>query len=162
MTLLFGIRRALLINPRKYENRARVHFIPNLKVGVFVTLRTPVVVTTSEQKEKLESALNNGKIVEPEEKNEPNIVKPLSDKIESQDQQITAGYIYKILLACWVSIGIIFYIHCIVLNNMSLFIATGSLLIIFLLPAFGGYLKKDKIIKLINRLITFYNTLNKI
>jgi hypothetical protein len=27
--------------PREYENRARVHFIPDLKGGVFVTLRAP-------------------------------------------------------------------------------------------------------------------------
>jgi len=36
----------LLINLRKCENRARVHFIPNLKVGVFVTLRAPDVIKT--------------------------------------------------------------------------------------------------------------------
>ncbi|OPY51784.1 MAG: hypothetical protein A4E51_01482 [Methanosaeta sp. PtaU1.Bin055] len=36
----------MLINLRKYENQARVHFIPNLKVGVFVTLRAPDVIKT--------------------------------------------------------------------------------------------------------------------
>ena len=43
---VFGSQRVLVIlsNLRKYENRARVHFIPNLKVGVFVTLRTPDVI----------------------------------------------------------------------------------------------------------------------
>jgi hypothetical protein len=44
VTLLSVTRGTLLINLRKYENRARVHFIPNLKVGVFVTLRTPFVI----------------------------------------------------------------------------------------------------------------------
>jgi hypothetical protein len=34
----------LLTNLRKYGNRARVHFIPYLKVGVFVTLCTPDVI----------------------------------------------------------------------------------------------------------------------
>jgi len=34
----------LLINLRKYENRTRVYFTPNLKVGVFVTLRAPDVI----------------------------------------------------------------------------------------------------------------------
>ena len=41
LTLLSVARGALLIHPRKYENRARVHFIPNLKVGVSVTLSAP-------------------------------------------------------------------------------------------------------------------------
>ena len=42
---LFSVpRESLLINLRKCENRARVHFIPNLKVGVFVTLRAPDVI----------------------------------------------------------------------------------------------------------------------
>ena len=35
---------SLLFNSRKYENRARVHFISDLKVGVFVTLRAPDVI----------------------------------------------------------------------------------------------------------------------
>ena len=34
----------MLINLRKYENRARIHFIPDMKVGVFVTLRAPDVI----------------------------------------------------------------------------------------------------------------------
>jgi hypothetical protein len=29
---------------REHKERARVHFIPDLKVGVFVTLRTPDVI----------------------------------------------------------------------------------------------------------------------
>jgi hypothetical protein len=41
VTLLSVFRGAFLINLRKYENRARVHFIPKLKVGVFVTLHAP-------------------------------------------------------------------------------------------------------------------------
>jgi hypothetical protein len=48
VTLLSVTRRALLINPRKHENRARVHFIPNLKVGLFVTLCTPDAMTFAE------------------------------------------------------------------------------------------------------------------
>ena len=45
VTLLSATGAALLINLRKYENRARIHLIPNLKVGVFVTLRAPDVIT---------------------------------------------------------------------------------------------------------------------
>jgi|GEM_PF-3358372 len=37
-------REAPLVNSIKHENRARVHFISDLKVGVFVTLRTPNVI----------------------------------------------------------------------------------------------------------------------
>jgi len=44
VTLLSATGGASLINLRKYEHRARVHFIPNLKVGVFVTLRAPNVI----------------------------------------------------------------------------------------------------------------------
>ena len=42
--MLWVPRDSLLINLRKYENQARAHFIPNLKVGVFVTLRAPDVI----------------------------------------------------------------------------------------------------------------------
>ena len=42
-TLLSVPRESLFIDLRKHENRARVHFIPDLKVGVFVTLRAPDV-----------------------------------------------------------------------------------------------------------------------
>ena len=42
--MLWVPRDSLLINLRKYENQARVHFIPNLKGGVFVTLRAPDVI----------------------------------------------------------------------------------------------------------------------
>jgi len=42
--MLWVPRDSLLINLRKYKNQARVHFIPNLKVGVFVTLRAPDVI----------------------------------------------------------------------------------------------------------------------
>jgi hypothetical protein len=45
IVILFSVPRALLIKSKKYENLARVHFIPNLKVRVFVTLRTPDVIT---------------------------------------------------------------------------------------------------------------------
>ena len=44
VTLLSATGGASLINLRKYENRASVHFIPNLKVGVFVTLLAPDVI----------------------------------------------------------------------------------------------------------------------
>jgi hypothetical protein len=45
IVILFSVpRESLLINLGKYENRARVHFIPNLNVGVFVTLLTPDVI----------------------------------------------------------------------------------------------------------------------
>jgi hypothetical protein len=44
IVILFSVPRALLIKSKKYENLARVHFIPNLKVRVFVTLRTPDVI----------------------------------------------------------------------------------------------------------------------
>ncbi len=44
VTLLSASVGDLLINLRKYENRARVHFIPDLKVGVFVTVRAPEVI----------------------------------------------------------------------------------------------------------------------
>jgi hypothetical protein len=42
--LLSVSRDSFLINLRKRENRARVHFIPDLKVGEFVTLRAPDVL----------------------------------------------------------------------------------------------------------------------
>jgi hypothetical protein len=47
LTLLSVTRGALLIILRKYENQAWVHFMPNLKVGVFVTLRAPDVIKNS-------------------------------------------------------------------------------------------------------------------
>jgi len=37
-------QRSLVIDLRKYENRARVRFIPHLKVCVFVTVRAHDVV----------------------------------------------------------------------------------------------------------------------
>ena len=37
-------KESLLIKSEKYENRARVHLIPDLKVGVFVILRAPNVI----------------------------------------------------------------------------------------------------------------------
>ncbi len=43
-TLLSISRDSLLIDLRKHGKRARVHFIPNLKVGVFVTLYTHNVI----------------------------------------------------------------------------------------------------------------------
>jgi hypothetical protein len=33
-----------IINLREHKERARVHFIPDLKVGVFMTLRAPDVI----------------------------------------------------------------------------------------------------------------------
>jgi len=44
VTLFSVPRESLLINIRKYEDRARIHFIPNQKVGVFVTLRAPDLI----------------------------------------------------------------------------------------------------------------------
>jgi hypothetical protein len=42
---LFSVpRESLLIKSKKYENRARVHSIPDLKIGVFVILRAPDVI----------------------------------------------------------------------------------------------------------------------
>jgi putative transposase len=38
------------------ENRARVHFIPNLKDGEFVTLRTPIVLNTIKLKKRAKGA----------------------------------------------------------------------------------------------------------
>jgi hypothetical protein len=35
-------KRSVVLKPQ--EKRARVHFIPDLKVGVFVTLRAPEVI----------------------------------------------------------------------------------------------------------------------
>ena len=40
----------------RYENQARVHFIPNLKVGVFVNLRAPDVINHPQIRVGLESA----------------------------------------------------------------------------------------------------------
>jgi hypothetical protein len=37
-------KKQCFINLRKHKERARVHFIPDLKVGVFVTLRAPDVI----------------------------------------------------------------------------------------------------------------------
>jgi hypothetical protein len=40
----------------RYENQARVHFIPNLKVGVLVNLRAPDVINHPQIRVGLESA----------------------------------------------------------------------------------------------------------
>ena len=37
-------KKATFIDLREHKERARVHFIPDLKVGVFVTLRAPNVI----------------------------------------------------------------------------------------------------------------------
>jgi hypothetical protein len=37
-------KKQCFINLREHKERARVHFIPDLKVGVFVTLRAPDVI----------------------------------------------------------------------------------------------------------------------
>jgi hypothetical protein len=47
---------SLLVNSRKYENRARVHFISDLKVGVFVTLRAPYVINLEKPENRNYSA----------------------------------------------------------------------------------------------------------
>jgi len=35
------------IDLKEHKKRARVHFIPDLKVGVFVTLRAPEVISSN-------------------------------------------------------------------------------------------------------------------
>ena len=40
-----------IINLREHKERARVHFIPDLKVGVFVTLRAPDVIKRKEKRD---------------------------------------------------------------------------------------------------------------
>ena len=47
------LRESLLIKSKKYENWARVHFIPDLKVGVFVTLRAPDVIKLTGSRQRL-------------------------------------------------------------------------------------------------------------
>jgi len=44
----------MFIGLKEHEKRARVHFIPALKDGVFVTLRAPEVIKSRYKKQKVQ------------------------------------------------------------------------------------------------------------